>query len=421
MDLLLIDERDGPNEQGLTLPMEQEEVGTERGNGNTDHQLERDKEVSNTEVEEGENGAEEEEGEESSVSERNMDAAAARRKYERDNEFLLTFQARQRRQEEATRPNSKPNSIPFPIPQSNTPSPDDRGDSTGIAGDDNAGYGSRVQLMKEQWEKGIPLQLPDFNEPRLVLGDEKEGGASVVGVAKETPVGEGVKEGRGGGGGREGKLEEKRGGGGKSGEGGGGGNDGANNGRGSGGGEEGSGGDDRKPNKDQSDESEEEIEEEEEEEEEDGEERDLQGFSSRTPLLQSSRQRRPSSHSDDHWDSESSADDPLPPPPLLRSTLLTSSPLLTPSHRLAYHTLTNTRSAEEERRENEGTTGEDENNRSSATITPKSHDPKVESHDQSCDISAAHRFVLHSVKLKSVRVHLASFEFSLLTCPQLHL
>ena len=385
MDLLLIDERDGPNEQGLTLPMEQEEVGTER------EKLERDKEVSNTEVEEGEIGAEEEEGEESSVSERDVDAAAAKRKYERDNEFLLTFQARQRRREEATRPDSKPNSIPFPTPQSNTPSPDD---STGIAGDDNTGYGSRVQLMKEQWEKGIPLQLPAFNGPRLVLGDKKEGGASVMGVAKETPVGEGGKEGRGGGGGREGNFEEKSGGGRKSG-GEGGGNDGkfgANSGGGSGGGEGGSGGDDRKPNKDASDESEEEI-----EEEEEGEERDLHGFSSRTPLLQSSRPRRSSSHSDDHWDSESSADDPLPPPPLLHSTLLTSSPLFTPSHRLTYHTLTNTRSAEEERRENEGTTGEDENNRSSATITPKSHDPKVESHDQSCDVSAAHRFVVHSV------------------------
>lgn len=245
------------------------------------------------------------------------DAAATRRMYERDNEFLIAFQTRQQRiatssigAQQKTGLGSKSEPTLFPL--SHTPSPGGTGSCVDLAGDG----GSRVQLMKEQWEKGEPLQLPPYNEPKsaslLVSStrqkDENEEGGSrhgcivsdgVWGVARETPVtgGRSQSDGGGRGGGEEtgekhgvgdetGRSAAGGGGGGEEGGGGGGGKGDRDGGGGGGGKRGGGGGGDnwRRRDKDEDEEREEEADEETDSEEEEGEK--LHGMSSTTPLLQ---------------------------------------------------------------------------------------------------------------------------------------
>ena len=143
---------------------------------------------------------------------------------------------------------------------------------------------------------------------------------------------------------------------------------------------------DKDEEEEEEEDEEEEEEEEEEKEEEGGERGSVHGVTSTTPLLHTPHEKHFSSHSEP-WDSDSSSDSPLPPPThLLHSTLLSASPghLFTPSH-LRYLTLTNVKSEEGVEQGDGGKTAAERE--SSATVTPKSHDPRPESHDQSCDHS----------------------------------
>ena len=374
-------EEDEPNEQGPTLqrkgkPNEQGPTLQRKGNEVPEKKREEDE------------------------PNEDMEVAAAKRMYERDNEFLLTFQARQQRKQENPCPDSKSDSVPFP--DTDTPSPRDAG--TNVPGSS----GSVVKILSEQWEKGMPLQLPACNEPRLTVPGG--GGVSVVGVAKETPVSVGGREGEG--------QRTKSGvgdvGDGVRGEGGnspsGGGGDGGNGGNGaSGGGDRGDGdrgdgdrgdGDRRDGDRDKGGKDDESSEEKEEEEEE--EEEVVQGESSTTPLLQT-LQNRPHSSQSDNWDSDSSSDPALPPPPPLHSTLLPSSPghLLTPSH-LHYLTLTNVKSDEG----GQGVGGAKPEDISSATVTP------ARSHDHS-HVSSAHQSLIDSAHLSNLATSLNDTQQSL--------
>ena len=265
---------------------------------------------------EGEGGREGEE-----VEEESFETAAARRKYERDNEFMLAFHARQKRKSdtETHPPKTSLHSMSEPVP-----SPD-----TGT----KPGSGSKVQLMKDQWERGVPLKLPLFNEP-------------VMGVARKVPVSGGSDDGESGGsGGDRGRSVGGEGGGGVGDDGGegsdepAGGGGGGGSADGGGGGDERGGGNGKKRDDDGSEEDKDEEEEEEEGEEEEG--GGVRGVSSTTPLLKprvqsvgvamtegGGVQMRRSSSQFDPWDTESSSDDLLPPPsPILHSTPTPPPPL----------------------------------------------------------------------------------------------
>ena len=283
---------------------------------------------------------EEEEEEDDEKEEDSFNTAATRRKCERDNEFLLTFQARQNRKTDI-----KPNQTTSPDSMSTSVSSSNNQTNNVPS---NPGSGSKVQVMKEQWEKGMPLKLAPFNDP-------------VVGVARKIPEtcdnnGEGS-----GGGGESGAIS----------------GDGDGDGDGSGGGEsisgdgdgDGSGGDgesgaisgdgsgdgsgggdgDKKHDSDKDEESEEEEEKEGEKEEE--EEREVRVISSTTPLIEPAsnesglgqilttpthhhqqsavQRRRDSSSQSDPWDIDSSSNDLLLPttPPILHSTPSPTQPL----------------------------------------------------------------------------------------------
>ena len=340
-----------------------------------------------------------------------MEVAAAKRMYERDNEFLLTFQARQQRKQENPCPDSKSDSVPFP--DTDTPSPRDAG--TNVPGSS----GSVVKILSEQWEKGTPLQLPACNEPRLKVPGG--GGVLVVGVAKETPVSVGGREGEsqrtksGVGDGGDGVRGEggdspsgsPSGGGDRidGGNGASGGGDRGDGGNGASGGGDRGGGDRRDGDRrdgDKGGKDDKSSEEEEEEEKEEEEVEVVQGESSTTPLLQTLH-NRPHSSQSDNWDSDSSSDPALPPPPPLHSTLLPSSPghLLTPSH-LHYLTLTNVKSDEG----GQGVGGAKPEDISSATVTP------ARSHDHS-HVSSAHQSLIDSAHLSNLATSLNDTEQSL--------
>ena len=253
------------------------------------------------------------------TSPQSMEEAASRRKYERDNEFLLAFQARQQRKalpgiaaQHKAGLNSKSEPVLFPFSHSHTPSPEGCGSCANLSGSSNPESGSKVQQMRDGWERGQPLKIPSLNEPQLIsqsVGQEsqrkedstvqreaergedgrieREHGSVVAGV-RETPVSGGrggTGQVRGGGSHREndgqgeGRTGERLGEGGE----GGGREEGGAEGGGKGGGGGGGGSDDDKGH--DRDESEEEDTEEEEEEEEE-EEGEMQGVSSTTPLIQ---------------------------------------------------------------------------------------------------------------------------------------
>lgn len=357
------------------------------------------------------------------------DAAARRRKYERDNEFLIAFQTRQQRTadssigvDQKTGLDSK--SEPTLFPQSHTPSPEGAGSCVNLTGDG----GSRVQVMKEHWEKGEPLQIPPYNEPKSASSNGCIVSDGVWGAARETPVTGERSDGDGGGGGGGGETggrggggddRERRasgggggGGGDSQGEGGGGGGgkggrEGGGEGKGGGGGGDGGGDNWRRQDKDDDEETEESDEETDNEEE--GEE--LHGISSTTPLLQTlpPSDNKPSTVTTDHtpqqtrrdhipptaaddqpkvetvvtgsplkvarassqsdlWSTDSSSVDMTLPPPPLHSTLLMTP--LTPSQ---FRYLPITRSEE----------GREETRSKSHDIKPESHDQASESHDMS--------------------------------------